>query len=373
MKKKILCFCYLLASISQANPICHQGNKNNLTLHDFVTKKVESSQDSSLLAYYQRDTAAPIRTKAQTDQDIQTRKNKTACLPETNQSKIQDFVFELQNAVRLPQISPVCIHNSMGRENKTLTYFCQIKNGKMTKTSMGSPGPQGPCMTSEIASYVSWAMSKAIACLNDPQKPINPLLIYKKFNNETGFNFTAASIGGVGIGQLTTAAIKDINSESMYVRNVLNSTRPECEPFKSALQKLPQSATSYCELIEPSDGLARNLFYSISYFLRIRDHYMEKLRVNQLLQNNNPPIESADYQNYIALAAYGAEGLAVFPKILQAAKRFPNNYAQFEKSAGAQSVYLRATEAKFKEVTLTLKPEEKSCVVSAPERPVAAK
>lgn len=354
---RILFVC-ILASMAQANPVCHQGNEKNLTLHDFVTKKVESSTDPSLLAYYQRDTAS-IQPQPQINQ------NNTACIPETNLSKIRGFVVELQNASRPPKILPICIHNSMGRENKTMTYFCQSKNGKMTKTSTGNPGPQGPCMTSEIASYVSWAMEKAIACLNDPQKPINPLIIYKKFNNETGFNFTAASSGGVGIGQLTSDAIKDINSEPMYVQNVLNSTRPECAPFKSALQKLPESATSHCELIEPSDGLARNLFYSISYFLRIRDHYMERLKVNQSLRNNNPPIESADYQNYIALAAYGAEGLAVFPKLIQAAKRFPNNYAQFEKSAGSQSVYLRATEAKFNEGTLNLKPEEKPCLATA--------
>lgn len=232
-----------------------------------------------------------------------------------------------------------------------MSYMCdKDSKGLQRITKMGFSGPNGPCMSTDVSAYVSWTINEAVACMSPPENPIDPSLIFKKINNETGFNFGIAYNGGNGIGQLTTPAIKEINLNTTYIQQVLQSKNPRCAAFKNALAKRPTSVKNKCDWVEPSEGFARNIIYSLAYYLRIRDHYLIHGEHKVMRQLRALGITNPDYANLIALSAYGRDSWNTFPGLLAAAKKNPKNYSEFLKEAKKSSAYINETENKYDEV-----------------------
>lgn len=232
----------------------------------------------------------------------------------------------------IPVIRKSCIRASMMREHGNTEFMCNSSTG--SQKDLGTPGNSGSCLTEQIVDYTWWAFHKAIYCLSDPAKPIDPMMIFLKMNNESTFHMQVASRGGKGIGQLTTSAIAQVK-QSGRLQKVLNSTNPNCTPFKQALKEAqPADAKgNACLLIEPNDGLARNLIYSISYYLETRDNLLnnfggsKKNSINYALKSAG--IEDARFYNLAALASYGPEGSSVQSELKDAFKASGNNYSRF--------------------------------------------
>lgn len=356
-----LLFLILNFEISNAGPpmrgaACIQGNIHKLQLHRRIAEKSNAKLDT-FLGYYQRERDFTGLIEEAKDSYLKSMGRRpftpsdrfeqamgrscTYTLPMINM--LQEQFEKINGAVTLPQISNKCIRASLRRSNNTKGWSCESETSRAKP--IGSAGVDGPCITAQVSDYLTWAVNKAIACLNDPDKPIDVELIYKKLNNETGFSFFSASGGGVGIGQLTTDAIEQINKNTKLVERVFNSPNPACRPFAKAMGRKPRDSSRYCEWLDPSEGVARNLIYSIGYFLNSRDVLAQEL--NKGLTSLG--ILDARYYNVGALATYGKGGLTNQTAIVDAARQSPHNFADFLSVAKNSSLYIQQIESKYQE------------------------
>ncbi|MES3037982.1 MAG: hypothetical protein V4736_08760 [Bdellovibrionota bacterium] len=99
--------------------------------------------------------------------------------------------------------------------------FC----GSVTAGGLGRSS-QDICYTSEMIDYLTWSFNSAIECMSDDIQ-MDARLIFMKMSNESLFNFSVASEGGVGLGQLTSSALQALSKEAnRYITNVQFSGKP---------------------------------------------------------------------------------------------------------------------------------------------------
>lgn len=232
-------------------------------------------------------------------------------------------VSKVQQGPRAPRILRDCIKASMTRAPGNEGFTCdyptakEAKRGFNTKTqsvpvSYGkASGKTLQCVTDDMVDYMDFAVNSAIQCMS-PADPIDSRVIYKKLNNETAFNLSMANRGGVGVGQLTTPAIKELTDEDLgkgryILENIVNSKKPECKPFKdvakASLKKRPH-VNSTCDWASAGDGLARSLIHSIGYYLVMRDNYV----IPALEKRNTKLLTNPSLISDLTAISYGAEG-----------------------------------------------------------------
>lgn len=218
-------------------------------------------------------------------------------------------------------------------------------------------GPTAQCVDSKMTDYIHYAVNTAIQCLSGVGK-IDSKTLFRKINNESAFNISVASDGGLGIAQMTTNAVEEMTDSKLgkgrYVlEHVASSRDPSCTGFKDvAIQDLKNSPSTResnrCAWLSPGDGLARNLMYSIGYYLTMRDKYLVPA-LKQLapdLANNEALV------NDLTSVSYGAEGIKHAKNLL---RRFRvtngTNVAELRKNIRGGSVYLKAIESTMREVS----------------------
>jgi hypothetical protein len=354
----------LAIQVQAQGPVCFNGSPDNLTLHEQLTS---SRHDFNNTAWFRKE---PVEftdfyyawKSTREPQSLRTIANrpplpagKTAVfdyavarcgLQPSSSTAIRNLrtsAQEISAAVGFPRIKKTCVVAALQRSNQTQGYFCPTPTSKPVK--VGSPGARGPCISPEIADYVTWAVNEAIECLSTPEAPIDPLTVLKKLNNETGFSFFQASSGGVGIGQLTSNAIAEVNQNTDLLERVKSSNKPACAPFKSALQKPQPDNIRWCPLLHYSEGLAANLIYSLGYFVHTRDDLMSGFRA----QLQRCGIERADILNLGALAAYGAEGLGVRGTLTELLRKHCHQPDRFIAEAERRVLYLRQVKGSLQE------------------------
>jgi hypothetical protein len=292
-------------------PLCLEGSEKKAQIHQMIA---EPASEGSLLQYYQRSVAlkkGPLLPAVATQDEC--------CQVNPPLQQVKSEAQKIMDAIQKTHIKRECFVAAMKRQFDTSEYFCPSSSFK-GRVSLGVSSEKGQCLTDEIVDYTRWAFHEAIACMSDPQKPIDPLTIFALMNNESALHFYVASKGGVGIGQLTTAAIKAVNNSSRfgvdYIEQIRESSNPHCAPFRRALEHPLENSYSngYCPLLQPSEGLARSLVYSISYYLMTRDSLMTK--VNNFLMRKNE--ERAPFFNYAALAMYGPTALQEQSQVIDA-------------------------------------------------------
>lgn len=379
----ILSILILLAhGLVFAQPMCYNGSPQNLALYDqFIRSQVQflnqdktdQSTPTQFVDFFhlyiiqnkakqytpkqQASTTAQAETKI--NQSIIGRpqiiiheilercgfKNSTGGLFELKKLKLT--AEQINQATPFPKIKKACIMASLKRQNSTQGYYCQTSKSK--PTPIGPPGTDGPCISEEMVNYVTWAVNSAIECQSTRENPIDPLMVFKKMNNETGFSFFQASTGGVGIGQLTTSAIKEVNRTlDDTLSKVRHSKTPSCQPFQTLLNQKtkPEDATKWCSLLHFSEGLGNNLLYSIGYFIHSRDNLMGRFQ----RQVDKCGIERADVKDTGALAAYGPNGLDIQERLISILKNTCNDPDAFIKKATKDIQYLKQTNEKSNEV-----------------------
>lgn len=328
---------------------CINGSPDNLALHNQILKTQERTRlfhgppapNAQFADYFFMEKNLPRVTSPSNGAG-----NPCGIRSEADPAKqLQSAARDLDRSVPFPRIKRECVAAGLRRESNTSGYLCSSSNAAVK--NIGSPGSKGPCVSDLLTDYITWAVNQAIQCLSTRERPIDPLYVLMKFNNETGFSFFQASKGGVGIGQLTSPAIQEINrTAEAHLEKVKSSENPACQAFKNILnQPQPDDATRWCSLVHYSEGLGRSLLYSLSYFVHTRDNLMGPFE--QALDKCG--LERADLRNMGALAAYGPEGLGVRTKLARTLRESRCSPERFMTRARQAVPYLAATRSKLEE------------------------
>ena len=290
-------------------------------------------------------------------------------------------------ATQIPQqnksemIRKECIVAAMKRNPGNTGYVCEYAGdqnpigydpGKQSvlKSYGRASGPTAQCVDDKMTDYIHYAVNSAIQCLSGVSK-IDSKTLFRKINNESAFNISVASRGGLGIAQMTTIAVKEMTDPQLgkgrYVLDhVAASNDSSCTGFKDVatqdLKKSPSTSESNrCAWLSPGDGLARNLMYSIGYYLTMRDKYLVpalKRRAPELASNE-------DLVNDLTSVSYGAEGIKHAKNLIRKFRvNNGSNVAELRKKIRGGSVYLKAIESKMQEVSCIrngIDPNGKDC------------
>lgn len=247
---------------------------------------------------------------------------------------IKKLTVNCNSQDRPMRIKRDCVKAALNRDSGGEGFNC--KDGKLVPFANRSA--TSACLNEKIIDYITWSTNQAIDCLspalgapsNSPLKyPVDPRVVLKKFNSESGFNFFLAKKTGKGISQLINDPALDMagwyapNSKTRKIewnegngkpilRAVAESKNPACAPFAKIIQDeldgepppLPGTQKNYCSWISAGEGLGRNLIYGIGYFILARDRYIRPTlnRLAPKLANN------MDVLNYFTLVAYGPKG-----------------------------------------------------------------
>lgn len=244
------------------------------------------------------------------------------------------------------RIKKACVIAAMKRQSGGQGYLCRSLASE--PIAIGSADARGPCVTADMAEYITWAVNSAVACMNSPGQSLDPLVVLRKFNNETGFAYFQGGASGVGLGQLTSSAIREVNrTAKQSLAPFRNLKAPACAPFREALSKrAPASAGQRCQFLHYSEGVSNNLMYSLAYLVHSRDNLLENFE----REARKCGIKRQDVYDTAALASYGPEGAKVEKTLLKILKKNCRNPAGFIKDAQRQIAYLKQTQAKMREM-----------------------
>jgi hypothetical protein len=328
---------------------CLVGSQRKTEIHDLL--QIQNHDHGLIEAYQESRLQGPRRELASSNEasaavDSNTNKESRCPVKSALQDAQKNSLRILQN-VPLPGVKRECFVISMKRRHGSEEFYCPSSSLRGRET-LGVPGDSGQCLTNDVIDYTRWAFHEAVNCMSDPARPIDPLTLFLLINNESAFHFSTANRGGVGIGQLTSAAIDAVNHPERsgtknYLQMVKESRNPHCEPFKKALAEPLSNSYSggYCPLLQPSEGLARSLIYSISYYLMTRDSLMTGV----LHHFAKKGVERAAFYDYAALAMYGPTALAEQAHVIQA----------YDESKGDLRTYLSLLKKKIPYFADTLK------------------
>ncbi len=246
-----------------------------------------------------------------------------------------------------------CIRSALERNPASSYWTC---TGKDQLTPKKVSGSDTQCYTDEMVSYTQYAINAAITCLSQGRAPIDSRIFYQKFNVESAFNYSISYDGGKGLGQLTTPAIGELahpeKGRARYILEELaNNNDDLCAPFKKIaaqdLKNRPKSVNSSpCNLVGTSDGLTRNLIYSIGYYVFNRD----QLIAPKLMSRSTKLASNKEVVNALAAVAYSADGWDKARSIIDGyrvnAKTDPEKFIKYAQS---KSAYLKNIRGKIGE------------------------
>lgn len=271
------------------------------------------------------------------------------------QTERKEFVQTRMNKqiMKKNDISQMCIQ-------RTLEKLRPAANKRLCKNDSGSaPASRNvPCITEDIANYMTWSMNKAFDCINDMDDPLDSKLFFKKINHESNYNFWVESNNGRGLGQMTFVGMQEVmgsgynsNSKSHYkydgrnmLERIMKNNKTNCQRYyKIANPDLPNNESMYkrpynankCAQMSLDAGIQTNLLASIALYKFYRDEQPTYSSEN-VMQNLKIPKTNPDYsrmKNLLALMSYsainpqGARSIAESRKYLMK----PNmTYEQFE-------------------------------------------
>ncbi|MDG0818220.1 hypothetical protein NWE73_17695 [Bdellovibrio sp. PAP01] len=301
---------------------------------------------------------------------------KTDCPPPSTPIKTANDINKVvRSALPSGRIKAECIQASMQREVGNLGYSCK----KGQPTAFENFKESVPCIDQKTFNFVQYSVNQALKCMSPAEDPIDPRVILRKINNETGFNFYIGYSGGVGIGQLTsdpvneiagwwsTSKVRDPKSKRVIKQNkytpgnahsiletLAANPNPACAPFKKIIEKelttpppSPGSKKNYCSWLSVGEGLGRSLVYGLGYYVYARDHFIKEAladRAPALLKYN-------DVVNTLTLVAYGPGGPAQAKSLIRTL-RLNNRSKPFEviKQVTQKSDYVSQTNDKMKEL-----------------------
>lgn len=296
-------------------------------------------------------------------------------VPNEAQNTFSEVAKQSSQENSAPKIKRECIQASMSRQPGNDGYTCGYPNGGGTKGPQNVIKPYGTaggdslqCVNDRMVDYMTYAVNSAIDCMS-PNNPIDSRVIYKKINNETGFNPSISYSGGVGLGQITSFAKNEMTDPVLgrgryILEGITESKKPECEGFKNVaaadLKKSPRIGNT-CEWLNPGDGLARNLMHTVGYYLAMRDQY-----VIPALEKRSPHlITNPSLISDFTAIAYGGEGLEKAKLLMQKHRAGKGtNIKDLQKKIRRDSRYLSNIAGKIRETNCIrnkVDPNSKEC------------
>ena len=226
-------------------------------------------------------------------------------------SSVLKMTQKLKESIE-PSISRDCIEGSMSRISsmKTQRRLLCDSNYSVPKFGKVLYGKKDLCIDSHVVDYVHWSVNEGLKCINSfALQPISPDITFMKLHRESKFGFFIQYSGGIGIGQLTTIAVKEIEENAKpIIEAALQS--PQCESFKELLNKemdyTKKDHVRHCQLTGIGEGIGRNIFYSLALMLHHRDSGYNSVGARLKRQG----FVDAEKINYFTLISYGREGLA---------------------------------------------------------------
>jgi hypothetical protein len=336
---------------SSPYPKCINGPYDNNTA---LIDSIEASKWQPLRAAYL--TAKPKTPCPESETDTNKKQ-----FPQLNKiaTAVKNQLFPMEPAAK---ITNECIAASLKRNPGQTGYTC---NSAISPNKASNANIQ--CVTKDTVDYIHFAVNSAIQCMSS-EDPIDSRIIFKKLNNETGFNPSLAWKGGAGLGQMTNIARREISigKGRPLLYEIANSSKAECAGFKDiARNDLANSPAirpaNYCAWVSPSDGLARSLIYSIGYYLTMRDQYIKP----EIEKRSPSLLKVKELISDLTAISYGAEGLDHAKWLLQ---KFRVNYttiaSELEAKIRTNSAYLKSIAHKMEEMTclkMGLKPTNNKC------------
>ncbi len=307
---------------------------------------------------------------------------KAYCSPQNTPVKTANDIKKVTNSTLSINsgIKIECIDASLQREVGNTGYSCH----KGTPTAFDNFKSSAPCVGRKTADFIQYSVNQAIKCISPTDDPIDPRVILRKINNETGFNFYIGYTGGVGIGQLTSDPVNEIagwwdtkkvrdkktkkvvemrttytqgNAHSV-LESLTTSTNPACAPFKKIVEKelqdpppTPGSKKNYCSWLSVGEGLGRSLVYGLGYYVYARDHFIK----GALADRAPDLIKNKDLVNTLTLVAYGPGGPAQAKAMIRSLRlNNRSNPDEAIKQVSKQSDYVSQTNDKMNELMANL-------------------
>lgn len=274
-----------------------------------------------------------------------------------------------QNTVPSPSIAKECILASMKRLPGNKGYVCgydekeinlesEPGDQKIQKYYGRASGNTAQCIDDSMVDYMHHSINMAIKCFSNIA-PIDSKTIFKIINNETAFNVSISSRDGRGIGQITSPAAAELTHPKLgngkyILKSVMQNPNPACTPFRHIAENdlrdgppLKNRVKSICAWVNPGDGLARNLMYTMGYYLTLRDHYIK----GYLEKKDKNLAQNTQLLNDLTAVAYGREGLKKVRALIDNHRvgpgSDPNTLIQAFRS---ESKYLNEVSLKMKEM-----------------------
>lgn len=273
-----------------------------------------------------------------------------------NCSQKQESPLNQKIAYEVPK---ECIVGALKRQIFQKTATCS--NGKVIMRG-NLTSKNSPCVDDNVASYITYISNKVLNCFNSltlkggRKLQIDPKTFFSKINNESGFNFSPVYKGGVGVGQLTGIAVREMNvlnsghaGNGRYILDSLMlSSSSQCSGLQEIIKndkvsKLNNPRNPLCEWVSINRGLPRSLVYSIGYFSFVKQSLGKELR------KRAPRFKyDEEFLDMLTLVGYGPKGPARAKALIRSLALNSNNLKNLKKSLKAEA-YLKDTSKKLKE------------------------
>ncbi|MCK6599355.1 MAG: hypothetical protein L6Q37_13400 [Bdellovibrionaceae bacterium] len=299
MFKKVFSF-FIITIISYAEvPVCLKGKFSNQSFHNELLSSSDKLIEEFRYAYGVKSTTGQLGC--------------TQC------SVVSTGKYDLK--IQTPAIPKECIQGALLRKVGGANSYC--RDNKLAGVFNGDRS--GPCVTQEVVNYTSFLSSKVLNCFNSLNVggktiPLSASTFFSKINAESGFNFTSNHVGGVGIGQMTSIAIKEVNQGSArkFLRAITKSTDTSCQTFGNIIKedesvKINRSSSlrskgtdiknHICEWTSLNRGVPRSMVYSLGYFA-----YIKSLNANYLKKKWPKLTIDDEFLDQVSLLAYSNSG-----------------------------------------------------------------
>jgi hypothetical protein len=242
-------------------------------------------------------------------------------------AKITDVNFPMNSLYNQAPLSQACFVDSMKMrpQGPAFNYTSCKSDGDVAKSEIQkSP----PCVTEGLANSVQQALQGTMSCLGVDQKEV-----FSLFGWESHYQVNLYNSGGIGVGQLTSIAVADIDLNRRFSEDLQNN-RPACQQYSGIFYKSGRSyenlkkrhgtypRTHPCEWMGPPDNPARNLLYAGAVYRM--DKRVALPLANQIASS---PKDAADIATQLAQFMYngGAGGVRnVFRLFMLRRKADPN-------------------------------------------------
>ncbi len=323
---------------------------------DFIKFYIDEQIGQGVNSIYKRDISPEIRS----------------CAPTTGLAALTEITAPTE-------ITRECVKSSLLKAPYDVSKSICYPNGK---TVTYTKKDQIPCITEQTIDYITWATNKAIKCLSTADDPIEPSIIYKWINNESGFAFFVHSGNGKGTNQLTTrgALAMEDDCEAVLKRESSLLDNPECAPFKTILETPIQTTMpgKKCQYLDLENGVGRSLLHGIGLYLCYRSYHRYSVdnAMNDLFYKKGEsntassksgrryPLSATDYKkirDHFALALVNAGGPSQVTLLTNKKAAQITNYDDFRKIMKAYLPSMDVVDAKLKE-TFANKEEIAKCV-----------